>query len=101
MRRETRLKLQRVAAEVGLLPEKVAESVKPVTFFVYENWLAGPHKIVLHRSTCNQCNHGKGHPAGQAANHSRWHGPFPTLDEARTASRSIPSVLIRSECKCI
>jgi 4-hydroxy-tetrahydrodipicolinate synthase len=101
MRRETRLKLQRVAAEVGLLPEKVADSVKPVTFFVYENWLAGPHKIVLHRSTCNQCNHGKGHPAGQAANHSRWHGPFTTLDEARTASRSIPSVLIRSECKCI
>jgi 4-hydroxy-tetrahydrodipicolinate synthase len=101
MRRETRSKLQRVAAEAGLLPLKTTESAKPVTFFVYENWLAGPHKIVLHRSTCNQCNQGKGHSAGQAANHSRWHGPYTTLDEAREASRTIPAVLIRSECKCI
>jgi 4-hydroxy-tetrahydrodipicolinate synthase len=101
MRRETRSKLQRIAADAGLLPKRAAEAAEPIKFFVYENWLAGPHKIVLHRSTCSQCNHGKGHPAGQAANHSRWHGPYTTLDEAREASRGIPSVLIRSECKCI
>ena len=100
VRRETRSKLQKIAVEAGLLPKK-AEVPETVNFYVYENWLAGPHKIVLHRSTCSQCNHGKGHPAGQAANHSRWHGPYPTLNEAREASRAIPAVLIRSECKCI
>jgi hypothetical protein len=68
---------------------------------VYENWLAGPHKIVLHRSGCGQCNHGKGRPAGHDANHARWHGPYATLAEAREASHHLPGVLIRSECKCI
>ena len=67
----------------------------------YENWLAGPHKIVLHRSTCGQCNHGKGRPSGHDANHARWHGPYATLTEARETSHGMASVLIRSECKCI
>ena len=70
-------------------------------FYVYENWLAGPHKVVLHRSSCGQCNHGKGRPAGHDANHARWHGPYPTLSGAREASHQMAGVLIRSECKCI
>lgn len=100
MRHDTRSRLQKVVSEAGLFSRK-AEAAGAVDFYVYENWLAGPHKIVLHRSTCPQCNQGKGNPAGQAANHSRWHGPYATLDAAREASRTIPSVLIRSECKCI
>jgi hypothetical protein len=68
---------------------------------VYENWLAGPHKIVLHRSTCGQCNHGKGRPAGHDANHAKWHGPYGTLAEARTIAHDMQGILIRSECKCI
>ena len=101
MRRDTRSKLQKVAAEVGLISKPAAAVAEAADFYVYENWLAGPHKIVLHRSSCGQCNHGKGRPAGHDANHARWHGPYPTLSEAREASHHMPGVLIRSECKCI
>lgn len=101
MRRDTRSKLQRIATEVGLIAKPAAPSPETAEFFVYENWLAGPHKIVLHRSTCGQCNHGKGRPAGHDANHAKWHGPYPTLAEARQVAHDMQGVLIRSECKCI
>jgi 4-hydroxy-tetrahydrodipicolinate synthase len=100
MRRDTRSKLQKIAAEAGLI-SKPAAAPEAADFYIYENWLAGPHKIVLHRSGCGQCNHGKGRPAGHDANHARWHGPYATLSDAREASHHIPGVLIRSECKCI
>jgi len=101
MRRDTRSKLQKIAAEAGLISKPAAAAAEAADFYVYENWLAGPHKIVLHRSGCGQCNHGKGRPAGHDANHARWHGPYPTLSEARVASQHMAGVLIRSECKCI
>jgi 4-hydroxy-tetrahydrodipicolinate synthase len=101
MRRDTRSRLQKVVAEAGLIAAPVAPSAAAVDFYIYENWLAGPHKIVLHRSTCAQCNHGKGRPSGHDANHSQWHGPYATLSDAREAAHSLPGVLIRSECKCI
>ena len=101
MRRDTRSKLQKIAAEAGLISKPAAAAAEAADFFIYENWLAGPHKIVLHRSGCGQCNHGKGRPAGHDANHARWHGPYATLSEAREASHHMPGVLIRSECKCI
>jgi 4-hydroxy-tetrahydrodipicolinate synthase len=101
MRRDTRAKLQKVATEAGLVAKAAAASADSTDFFVYENWVAGPRKIVLHRSACGQCNHGKGRPVGHEANHARWHGPYGTLSEARQASQTIPGVLIRSECKCI
>jgi 4-hydroxy-tetrahydrodipicolinate synthase len=101
MRRDTRSKLQKVAAEAGLISKPAAAQPEAASFFIYENWLAGPHKIVLHRSTCGQCNHGKGRPAGHDANHSRWHGPYASLSEARNTSHSMANVLIRSECKCV
>ena len=101
MRRDTRSKLQKIAAEAGLISKPATAAADAADFYVYENWLAGPHKIVLHRSACGQCNHGKGRPVGHDANHARWHGPYPTLSEAREASHHMPGVLIRSECKCI
>lgn len=101
MRRDTRSKLQRVATEVGLVAKPSTPAAEAAEFFVYENWLAGPHKIVVHRGTCGQCNHGKGRPAGHDANHARWHGPYATLAEARQVAHDMPGVLIRSECKCI
>ena len=100
MRRDTRSKIQKIATDVGLIA-KAASAADTVNFFIYENWLAGPHKIVLHRSSCGQCNHGKGRPAGHDANHARWHGPYATLSEARETSQGMAGVLIRSECKCI
>jgi 4-hydroxy-tetrahydrodipicolinate synthase len=100
MRRDTRSRLQKIATDVGLIA-KPAAAHEPVEFFIYENWHAGPHKAVLHRASCGQCNSGKGRPAGHDANHARWHGPFATLSEAREASQHMVGVLIRSECKCI
>lgn len=101
IRRDTRSKLQRIAAELGLIARASAASSDAAGFFVYENWAAGPHKAVLHRSNCGQCNSGKARPAGHSTNHARWLGPYTTLAEARQITLTLPSVLIRSECKCI
>jgi len=100
MRRDTRSKLQRIATEAGLI-SKTSAAAETIEFYIYENWVAGPHKIVLHRSSCSQCNHGKGRPTGHDASHARWHGPFATLPEARESSHNMQGVLIRSECKCV
>ncbi len=101
MRRDTRSRLHKIASEAGLIARPASPAPEAADFYIYENWLAGPHKIVLHRSTCGQCSHGKGRPAGHDANHARWHGPYATLTQAREASHQISGVLIRSECKCI
>jgi len=102
VRRDTRSKLQRVATELGLVRAAVSATAPDAhSFFVYENWSAGPHKAVLHRSSCGQCSNGKARPAGHSNNQARWHGPYPTLSEARQAIQALPHILIRSECKCI
>lgn len=101
VRRDTRAKLQKIAGDVGLVARTAAAAANSASFFVYENWASGPHKAVLHRSTCGQCSNGKARPAGHSTNHARWHGPYATLAEARQVTQTLPSVLIRSECKCI
>jgi 4-hydroxy-tetrahydrodipicolinate synthase len=101
MRRDTRSKLQRVAMEVGLIAKPAASAPEAGEFYIYENWAAGPHKIVLHRGGCGQCNQGKGRPAGHDANHARWHGPYATLAQGREVAHGMTGVLIRSECKCV
>jgi 4-hydroxy-tetrahydrodipicolinate synthase len=101
VRRDTRSKLQKIAADAGLVAKTEVAGASSHAFFVYENWAAGPHKAVLHRSTCGQCSNGKARPAGHSANHAQWHGPYPSLAEARQVTHTLPNVLIRSECKCI
>ena len=101
MRRDTRSKLQKIATDAGLITRPAAPPVPSAEFYVYENWAAGPHKAMLHRASCGQCSSGKGRPAGHDPNHSRWHGPYSTLAEAREATHQMPGVLIRSECKCV
>ena len=101
VRRDTRSKLQKIAADAGLIAKAAAAAPNPPAFFVYENWAAGPHKAVLHRSACGQCSNGKARPAGHSADHAQWHGPYATLAEARHVTHTLPNVLIRSECKCI
>jgi 4-hydroxy-tetrahydrodipicolinate synthase len=100
MRRDMRAKLQRIVTEVGLIakPTTAAEAAE---FYIYENWSAGPHKIVLHRGSCGQCNQAKGRPSGHDPNHARWHGPYATLAEGREVAHGMTGVLIRSECKCV
>jgi len=101
MRRDTRSKLQKVAMEAGLIAKPASPAPEAAAFFIYENWAAGPHKIVLHRGSCGQCNQGKGRPAGHDANHANWHGPYSTLAQGRDAAHGMNGILIRSECKCI
>jgi 4-hydroxy-tetrahydrodipicolinate synthase len=101
MRRDTRSKLQKIATDAGLITRPAAPPAAATEFYVYENWAAGPHKAILHRSSCGQCSSGKGRPAGHDPNHSRWHGPYTNLAEAREATHQMPGVLIRSECKCV
>src|SRR5438552_5752960 len=45
MRRDTRSKLQRIASEVGLIAKVAAATADAHSFFVYENWAAGPHRL--------------------------------------------------------
>ena len=101
MRRDTRSRLQKIVTDVGLISKPAALAAAASDFFIYENWAAGPHKIVVHRGTCGQCSHGKGRPSGHDANHARWHGPYATLAEARAIAHAMTGVLIRSECKCV
>jgi hypothetical protein len=101
MRRDTRSRLQKIVAEVGLIAKPSGPAHETPEFFIYENWAAGPRKIVLHRGSCGQCSHGKGRPAGHDTNHARWHGPYATLPEARESAHAMTGVLIRSECKCV
>ena len=101
MRRDTRSRLQKVAAEAGLIAKPAAAAAQVPEFYIYENWAAGPHKIVLHRASCGQCSHGKGRPSGHDVSHARWHGPYATVIAAREAAHGMTGVLIRSECKCV
>lgn len=101
MRRDTRSKLQKILTESGTITKAASAASDTVEFYVYESWVAGPHKAVVHRASCGQCNAGKGRPAGHDANHARWHGPIGTLAEARELTHTMPGVLIRSECKCV
>ena len=101
MRRDLRSRLQKIVTDIGLISKPAGPAPAATEFFIYENWAAGPHKIVVHRGTCGQCSHGKGRPSGHDANHARWHGPYATLAEARETAHSMTGVLIRSECKCV
>ncbi len=101
MRRDTRSKLQKIATDAGLIAKPAAPPAAAPEFYIYENWSAGPHKAMLHRASCGQCSSGKGRPAGHDPNHSRWHGPYSNVAQAREATHQMPGVLIRSECKCV
>jgi 4-hydroxy-tetrahydrodipicolinate synthase len=101
MRRDTRSKLQKIATDAGLIAKPAAPPPVSAEFYVYENWSAGPHKAILHRASCGQCSSGKGRPTGHDPNHSRWHGPYSSLAEARETTHHMAGVLIRSECKCV
>jgi 4-hydroxy-tetrahydrodipicolinate synthase len=90
---------EELAPPQPLPPQQAPEPAAPPSFFVLESWQSGPRKTILHRSTCGSCKNGSS--GGAEASNSRWHGPYASLQQAREASRSLPGVLIRSECKCV
>jgi 4-hydroxy-tetrahydrodipicolinate synthase len=108
MRKDTRSKLQRIAAEAGVVARATAAAAGASAsagdrneFYIYESWQAGPRKTIIHRGNCGQCNSGKGRGGSQEQNHARWHGPYANLSQAREAANTLTGVLIRSEDKCV
>lgn len=70
-------------------------------FYIYENWQAGPHKTVIHRSDCGYCNDGRGRVGGYDPQHAQWRGPYATLAEAEAASAALPDVVNRLSHRCV
>lgn len=71
-----------------------------MSYFIYENWQAGPHKAVLHFGSCGFCNNGRGLAGGSDPKHGEWHGPIASLTEARAKQKGM-RVETRKECRCI
>lgn len=71
------------------------------SYYVYENWQAGPHKAVVHIGACAFCNHGMGMAGGYDPRHAKWHGPFTSLQSAQSAASSIAGVVISKIHRCV
>ena len=69
-----------------------------MSFYIYENWQAGPHKAVIHHGSCAHCNNGIGRDGSYDPNNAKWHGPFQSLSKAREAQLSM-NVFERMECR--
>ncbi len=73
-----------------------------MSFWVYENWQAGPHKAVIHDGRCGFCKDGQGlRPEEHNPRHAAWHGPYPTIEDARGVSRTLPGVVVHQEHVCV
>ena len=101
MRRDTRSRLQKIATEVGLIAKPAGPPLKPPEFFIYENWAAGPRKIVVHRGILRPMQPRQRTPRRPRRQSRPLAGPYATLPEARETAHAMTGVLIRSECKCV
>jgi hypothetical protein len=70
-----------------------------MSYYVYQNWQAGPHKPVIHKATCGFCNSGTGLQGGTHPRHGKWHGPFPNPAAARAHAATLaPGIAISQHC---
>jgi hypothetical protein len=70
-----------------------------MTYYVYENWRAGRHKAVIHRSDCGNCKEGTGQSGyGTREDNGKWHGPFDTLEPAITAAKKTGGFVSCGKC---
>ena len=71
-----------------------------MSYHIYENKQAGPHKAVIHHGSCGHCKDGQGLNEGNSGpKHGKWHPRFDTLQEARKAQAEM-SVKVRKEHRC-
>ena len=70
-------------------------------FYIYENWQAGPHKAVIHRMDCGNCNEGLGKVGGYDRRHAKRYGPYDTLQEAEWTSTGLRGVELHKRCRCV
>jgi len=70
-------------------------------YWVYENWRARGHQARVHEGNCPSCNNGEGlRGRGTHPDNGRWHGPFPSFEEANdfaSAHSRAPSCCRRCE----
>jgi len=71
-----------------------------VSYYIYENWQAGPHKAVVHLASCAFCNDGRGLAGGSDPKHGKWHGPYSSLNAARSAQAALHPKVVK-ECRCV
>jgi hypothetical protein len=101
MRRDTRSKVQKIATDAGLITSpRVRRPPRPNSIFTRIGQPARTKRFCI-APPVDSAVPGKGRPAGHDPNHSKWHGPYGNLAEAREATHQMPGVLIRSECKCV
>jgi hypothetical protein len=68
-------------------------------FYVDETWRGGPHKAVIHESSCERC--GKRMVGERDETEAKWHGPFSTFGAATSASVALKNVISRTVCMCV
>jgi hypothetical protein len=71
-----------------------------MSFYIYENWQAGPHKAVIHLNTCGFCNDGSGVAGGYDPRHAKWHGPFQTIQQAQSTATLLRGVVDCRKHRC-
>lgn len=75
-------------------------TVRPISFFVYENRQQGRARI--HAAECGHCQHGKGkHGLGSVTPVGRWHGPFENFVDAQRAAAGLGHRDIRACNRCV
>lgn len=68
-----------------------------MTYYIYENWQAGPHRAKIHQGSCRHCNGGLGRTqGGYDPSRGKWHGPYNDVSAAREAQQRM-HVVSRSE----
>lgn len=71
-----------------------------MSYYVYENWRAGPRKAIIHKGNCRSCNEGDGVRGGTRADNGEWHGPFETLNDAMDFANSLNAKEVRTCMRC-
>jgi hypothetical protein len=72
-----------------------------MSYYIYENWQAGPRKAVIHMGSCGFCNDGKGRAGGHNPAHAKWHGPYFTLQLVQNAAAGLPGIMVHKLDRCV
>ena len=70
-----------------------------MTYYVYENWRAGTHTAVIHKSECGMCKNGTGRSGlGTRPDNGKWHGSFDTLLQATQTAKNTGGQVSLGKC---
>lgn len=69
-----------------------------MNLYAYEDRQTLRHRLTIHASDCEYCNDGKGNSNGRDRMFGAWHGPFTSLDQARTVMRDLRKITEIHDC---